>query len=50
MAVVEVPGEGARNVREGEQVEGAVVTLIEPSGVVFRHAGREVRRRVGGGS
>jgi hypothetical protein len=50
LAVVDVPGEGTRELREGDPVAGATVSLIEPSGVVFRHAGREVRRKVGGGS
>ncbi len=50
IAVIDVPGDGAREVREGDEVAGAVVALIEPSGVVFRHAGRDVRRKVGGGS
>jgi hypothetical protein len=31
-------------------VAGATVASIEPSGVVFRFAGRDVRRKVGGGS
>ena len=47
LAVVEVPGEGARELREGDAVAGATVALIEPSGVVFRFAGRDVRRPVG---
>jgi hypothetical protein len=47
VAVVELGGEGAQSVREGERVGGAVVRRIEPSGVVFEHAGREVRRKVG---
>ena len=50
LAVVLFPGEGARELREGEEVAGVTVSLIEPSGVVFRYAGREVRRKVGGGS
>ena len=47
LAVVDVPGQGARELREGDEVAGAVVSLIEPSGVVFRYAGREIRRKVG---
>jgi hypothetical protein len=47
VALVAVGDEGAQSVREGEQVGGAVVRRIEPSGVVFEHAGREVRRKVG---
>ena len=33
--------------REGDEVEGATVSRIEPSGVVFRYQGREIRRKVG---
>ena len=47
VAVVDVPGGGTQSVHEGEPVAGAVVLRIEPSGVVFEHAGREVRRKVG---
>jgi hypothetical protein len=47
VAVVEVPGGATATVREGEQVAGTVVRRIEPSGVVFEQAGREVRRKVG---
>jgi hypothetical protein len=47
LAIVEVAGEGARELREGDQVAGATVASIEPSGVVFRFDGRDVRRKVG---
>jgi hypothetical protein len=50
LALVDVPGEGPRELREGDRVAGATVASIEPSGVVFRFAGRDVRRKVGGGS
>jgi hypothetical protein len=50
LAVVDVPGEGPRELREGDPVAGATVASIEPSGVVFRFAGRDVRRKIGGGS
>jgi hypothetical protein len=47
LAVVDVAGEGARELREGDPVAGATVATIEPSGVVFRFDGRDVRRKVG---
>jgi hypothetical protein len=47
LAVVDVPGQGVRELREGDEVDGATVSRIEPSGVVFRYQGREVRRKVG---
>jgi hypothetical protein len=47
VAVIEVPGSGAQSVHEGDLVAGALVERIEPSAVVFEHAGREVRRKVG---
>jgi hypothetical protein len=47
VALVEIIDTGSREVREGDRVEGAVVLRIEPSGIVFEHAGREVRRKVG---
>ncbi len=50
LAVVDVPGEGVRELREGDRVAGATVASIEPSGVVFRFDGRDVRRKIGGGS
>ena len=49
VALVEVPGTGEQSVHEGDLVAGAVVKRIEPSGVVFEHAGREVRRKIGEG-
>jgi hypothetical protein len=50
LAVIDVPGQGTRELREGDQVAGATVASIEPSGVVFRFEGRDVRRKIGGGS
>jgi hypothetical protein len=49
VAVVLVPGAEAQSVHEGDVVAGARVKRIEPSGVVFEHAGREVRRKIGEG-
>jgi hypothetical protein len=46
-AVVELPGGGTENVREGQLVAGVLVKRIEPSGVLFERAGRELRRTVG---
>jgi hypothetical protein len=37
----------ALELREGDAVGTLVVVRIEPSGVVFLEAGREVRRKVG---
>jgi hypothetical protein len=50
VATVQVGDEGPREVREGDRVEGMIVLRIEPSAIVFEHAGREVRRKVGAGS
>lgn len=47
VAVVKLPGGGTQSVHEGELVAGALVKRIEPSGVVFEHAGRELRRKIG---
>lgn len=48
VAVVELPaGGGEQSVREGDRVAGALVKRIEPSGVVFEDAGRELRRKIG---
>jgi len=47
VAVIELPGGGTQSVHEGDRVAGAVVKRIEPSGVVFEQAGREVRRKIG---
>jgi hypothetical protein len=46
VAVLDVPGEGSQSVHEGDPVAGTVVKRIEPSGVVFEHDGREVRRKI----
>jgi hypothetical protein len=42
-----VPGSGVQSVHEGDVLAGALVKRIEPSGVVFEHSGREIRRRIG---
>jgi hypothetical protein len=50
MAVIEVPGLGPQEFHEGaEVVAGARIALIEPSGVVFRFEGKDVRRKIGEG-
>jgi hypothetical protein len=36
-------------VHEGDAISTLIVKAIEPSGVVFLHGGRELRRSVGGG-
>jgi hypothetical protein len=41
-------GEASIDLHEGDAVATLVVKAIEPSGVVFLHAGRELRRGVGG--
>jgi hypothetical protein len=48
LAVVMVAGvDGALRLHEGDAVGLLVVEAIEPSGVVFRHEGVQLRRRVG---
>lgn len=49
LAIVELPGEGEfLRVREGEQLDGFMVTRIEPSRVVFEREGAEVVRPLEG--
>jgi hypothetical protein len=48
VAVLALDGdEGSLRVQEGDTVRGLVVSEIEPSGVVFEHEGRRVRRGLG---
>ncbi len=47
VALIDVPHQGAQSVHEGELVAGVLVKRIEPSAVVFEHAGRVVRRKIG---
>ncbi len=49
-ALVRIGADGdARELREGDALDGLVVKEIRPSGVVFLHDGVELRRGVGGG-
>jgi hypothetical protein len=48
LAEVKLPGTSRSiTIREGDTVASMSVSSIEPSSVVFDHAGRRVRRRVG---
>jgi hypothetical protein len=47
-AWVRVPGQGdAQRVVEGDVIDGAIVSAIEPSGVVFERNGQKIRRALG---
>ncbi|MDP6073530.1 MAG: hypothetical protein QGI26_00840 [Myxococcota bacterium] len=46
-AVVTLASGDEREVHEGDEVGGLVISKIEPSGVVFRDGSAEVRRRIG---
>ena len=46
-AMIRIGEEAARELREGDAVNGVVVKEIRPSGVVFLHRGEEFVRRVG---
>ena len=47
LAKVTLAGGAAQELHEGDAIGPLVVSVIEPSGVVFLHDGVELRRRVG---